>query len=1123
MRIAFDLSSNIKSCLYGGTDLKAVTVDFNGKPVSINSVDYGYDKVVNLMVAALNEFKLTPIDAILVIEGFSSKSPRIAINADYKSKRDDRPQQDRENFQLLRDRIVATFRRLGAIAVSQDGVEADDVIGYLAVNSRDDLVVVSNDNDLAVLDGHNQHGADIITRIGGESSGNKYGLFNNCFISLYKSMVGDTSDSITGIVGFGKVAWAEFEKSFGEVGMAEMVRLAKLNSLAELEPEAARSKIVKKIYDGRREFLNSWLLASLHPEWVNTIENQLQWTPGLVHGRVDDPRLKPWSAQGRLVTGTTWDAFIAWATPKFKERPDLALDIETSTGDESDDWLEAQGDADGVDVIGSELSGMSLTFGKNKQFTVYIPVDHADTDNVPKENVKLMLEQLVAQGTEIVIHNTQFEGTVLYSEFGADWKDNGFEGLVPNWLDTKLEASYVDENNGLGLKKLSKRWFGYDQVEYKTVTSKEGPAGTVVGGTFKTQFIKEIVPAKFSLPDDAGNVVETAPAITELWDRHTFKMRELPATHVFNYACDDTICTAGFHNFAKLFMELEGTYDIYKEVEIPASYLHCQSFIHGTKISLSKLAELSKEDDATYDASWVVLRSYLITQGWEGTVTPVYTEMTPANVKESYLIVTGEKLDTMVRLQDKLLEALSDAPLLKGAWEMAVSSTADFTVLNKLVASRYKNEPVFNSASPVQLKHLMYGVMAFPVVVFNLPTDDMKAKGLKQGTPKTDNLAIAYALQTATPEQAAALNAIIRMKMVVTRRSLFYSPYPYFVHWKTGRVHSSHNQSATNTRRASQSKPNTQQVSKNEKVVGYIPKVREVFVPHKKRAVIVSMDFEAQELRIIADYSQDKNMLACYIGDDLKDLHCMTGLGIHNYYADTPLKYEEFYTILKAKTHDAHDKVKSERALGKKTNFTTEFGAMAPKLAQTLMVTLEEAQVFMDAKEEAFPEVRVWKNVVIAEVKSKGFVRTKLGAVRHLVPALTSGDSYKVSKAERQGVNFKVQSSAAEMTKLSEGRMWKARLEQRFDCEIIGPIHDEVVASCAIEDLFEFIPAMHACMQQGYGGMMVPILSSISFGRSFGPAHQIEIGNNPTREAIQRGLDDMYESEAPKKVEGVAA
>jgi DNA polymerase I-like protein with 3'-5' exonuclease and polymerase domains len=298
---------------------------------------------------------------------------------------------------------------------------------------------------------------------------------------------------------------------------------------------------------------------------------------------------------------------------------------------------------------------------------------------------------------------------------------------------------------------------------------------------------------------------------------------------------------------------------------------------------------------------------------------------------------------------------------------------------------------------------------------------------------------------------------------------------------------------------------------KHPKIEGQAARFREVFVPHKKNAVIVSMDFEAQELRVIADYSRDQNMLDCFIGDNLKDMHALTGLGIaRSKDSEMSWSYEMFMAALGDKAHPQHKFIKECRTRGKKVNFTTEYGAMAPKVAMTLLVSEEDAQAFIDAKEHAFPRSLEWKQEVIADAKLYGYVKTKMGAVRHLQPALTSSDRYENSKAERQAVNTKIQGSSAEMTKRAEGRMFKARLEQLFDCEIIGPVHDEVLASVAIDDLYGLLPAMHRCMVAPYADMVVPIGSSISFGPSFGV--QIEIGNVPSKEAIDSGLATLKEA-----------
>jgi DNA polymerase I-like protein with 3'-5' exonuclease and polymerase domains/5'-3' exonuclease len=1061
------MASVLQTAHRAGKDVEGFElIDNEGTKHWVNSAAYGYENAVNSIKATLQALNCTPIDAVLVLEGMNAKAKRLMISRDYKANRGKAPYQAYDEYNKCKDLVVEAFRSLGAIAVTQDNVEGDDVVTYIARNSQEDCWVVSNDNDLAALYGVNKRGARVQVRINGVCNENKYGDFPLHHITLYKAMVGDTSDKISGITGFGPAKWIDFHAKFGESGMDEMVRLAELGDLSELEEEAEQDKTIRLIWNGRADFLRCYKLAKLHDEWVDTMADPLVWMPGLVLGTCSDERLKAWRGVTRLVTSESWDTFFTWFKLKMQDRPWLSLDIETSSADESDEWLESIGKPDGVDTIGSTLTGMSLTFGANMHYTVYISVDHKDTSNVERSRVLELLKYVASKKSEIVIHNTFFEGPVLFNEFGEQWKDNGYHGFLPNWLDTKLEASYVDENFSLGLKKLSKRWLNYDQTEYSEVTTIDGV-------------------------------------------KH--KMNELTAKHVLSYACDDTITTAALHNFFKLFMGIEGTYDVYKKVEISASYLHAQSFVHGTRIDLKKLSELQQEDAATYSKAWAVVRDYLIKKGWDGTATPVYASpLVAAAIKEAYNIVTGDELKTMVRTPAKLIEMVRGADsLLAACFDKALED--DFSDLNSLVARNFKGEPSFNTGSPKQLQRLFYEVMELPIVVFNKPTDAARARGEKQGTAKTDNLAIAYALADlpAEDERVSVLESLRIMKMVQTREGLYYSTYPSFVHWKTGRIHSSHNQCATNTRRASSSVPNVQQLAKNGKIEGYSPRIRELFIPHKRNAVVVSMDFASQEILLQAEWSMDPALVDVFVGDNPKDMHSITGVKIFNTQQGLNLTYDEFREALFDKDNEHYAKVKAARALAKAVNFGSQYRIAAKKLSTMLFVTEQEAQVMLDAKAEAFPVAEQWALEEMSDVKRVGKVRTMLGAVRHLREALTSPDRIISGKADRQAISFRIQGSAAEMTKLAEGRIWEAGLEQKYDCEFIAPVHDECVASVSIEDLVPFLKEMHKCMVADYAGMKLPIKSSIAFGKSFGPADQIEIGDWPTEEAIEKGLAEL--------------
>lgn len=1110
MRLAVDVSSILWTCLRTGVDREGWDVVHNGKTMHVNSAAYAYEFAINSAIAAWQELDVTPIDTVLVVEGMSSKAPRMQIDPDYKKNRDKKPDAEYIEFQKLRDMFVNALKALGAIALIQDQAEGDDVLAWLAANLRTPLVIMTNDNDMQVLNGTNEHGAVIAVRVNGIIGQNKYGTFPFKYTTLYKAMVGDSSDSITGIPGFGPKAWEQLVTRFGEAGMEIVTRCATTGSLDELYVDAQTDKFVAKIFDGGKDLIRSYKLAKLYPNWVNTFQNPIQWKPGMCHGRTTDKRLLPYAAARRLITLDKWEDFKAWALAQIVKRPWAALDIETSVPVESDDWLAAKGNPDGVDVMGSVLTGMSLTFGRNMHYTVYIPVRHKDTNNVSSDALRDFVKQITDTGTRLVIHNTMFEGPVLYQEWGKAWADNGHLGFLPNWYDTKFAASYVDENSKLGLKALARKWFEYDQVEYKTVTTRQGPFVDGVGGKSLGETRVVIEPAVYRKPTqteienghpEASPILEV-PETAQMVELRQFKMDELTAAHVFDYACDDTVVTSAFYNFAQLFMEIENTAHILEQVELEASYLHAHSFVKGVNVDAVKLQELIKEDNDTYESAKLIVDGFLIEKGWDGTVCPVYsTTLTPADIKQAYEIVTGAKLETAIRTLTKLVDMVAQ-PLLKSALTLALAD--DFTVLNKLVSSHFQGAPNLNMGSPKQLQKLLYETLGLPVKLYNKPTEAMVKRGETTGTPKTDNLAITYALLDADERQTEVLENVRLMKMVKTRFSLFYDTLPGFIHWKTGRVHSNHNQCATNTRRASSSEPNTQQLSKNEKVEGFSPRVRELYIPHKKNAVIVSLDFSSQELVLMAEWSGDEALTSCFVGDNPTDMHSMTGVGIHNNLWGTEYSYDIFCEILAGRESVEQKRVKKSRALGKAVNFGGIYRIAAKKLSTMLLMTEVEAQASLDAKAAAFPEVEAWSLSEMEEVQATGVVKTMMGAVRHLRDAVLSHDRVISSKAPRQALSYRIQGSAAEMTKLAEGRMWSANLLSKFDCEFFGAIHDEVVWSVSISDLVAFIPAAYACMTSKYANMQIPIESSVSVGWDFG--RQVELKGDFSQTNINKAL-----------------
>ena len=1069
MKLAIDMASILKTCLAAGKDSEGLKVEFEGSTFYINTAMYGYENAVNSIKSALDEYGLAPIDLIMVTEGMHSTSRRKAIDSQYKLGRAARPPEYYKEYQELQALIRSQFSALGAIEVTQDYVEGDDLLAYLAKHTEEDLVVMSNDGDMTVLNGVNEFGAKIQVRINGETGRNKYGPFPHHLVTVYKALVGDSSDGIKGCPGFGPQKFLDFISKYDEDGLQELHDLLVSGSLMPLEQlaEDNNCKIIRKIFEERANVQKSFAVARLYPEWCDTIDKALVWNAGMVKKLpMPDERLSQWQGQTRIITSDKYDAALGFLKAKLIESPFVAFDIETSTPEESDDWLERAGKVSSVDVIGSYLCGFSITFGHNNQYTYYVPVKHASEGNITMRQAREMIETLF--GKEIVIQNTNFELVVLAQaedEDGTSWKDAwqkyGEQGFIPGCLDTKLEAAYVNENESRGLKECSARYLGYAQTTYDEVTTVEGAQ---------------------------------------------LKMHELTAQQVFAYGCDDTICTAGLHNFYKLHMQLEHCYKTYLDVEIAAAYANASAMVSGISFSMERMSEIEQEDKRAVEKFWPMLRDFLIQKGWEGTVPPNFTkDITPAQVKEAFAIATGRPLTTMMRTMSKIvtfIRGVENEQIFAGLLEKLLEG--DSEGFNSYVVSKFSGEPTFNLDSPVQMKKLMYETLGLPVRLTNKVTDTQRLGGATVGTPKTDDLAIQSALHyDADKVDLQVLKSIQVLKQCGTRAKLFYEPYRGLLHWKTGRLHPSTNQSATVTRRNTSSGPNyAQWPAKGDGI-----RFRECVVARGAGRVIISADCSGQELRLAADFSRDPAMMSCYIGDNKKDIHSMVAATATKFFWDREWSYEEFYAALKGSDEALAEKVDALRTKSKSVVFGEIYGSQAKSLSSRLMVSEEEAQVFLDAKKAQFPLVDVWKDSVTSFARSHGYSLSKLGARRHMRETLVTGDKWEIARAERQLSNFCIQASGAEAVKVALGRCFKSEKFRALDVHLVVSIYDEIVLDCPAQHAHEVATELVALMEAPFAEMQVPFVSEATVGVDFGK--QLKLPLKFSKEAMQERLDSL--------------
>ena len=1091
--VIVDCSSILKACLYAGKDKEngfEVIDPITHQPIWINGWQFGLENFINSMLSTLEQVGAAPIDLIIVTETDGTRLRR-NIYPDYKGKRTEKPKEWLEQYQRLEQEVKKFFLPLGTMCVTQPGLEADDICAFLCKWLKGPRTLVMNDMDgLALHDGVNVTHR-YMGQLVDEHTNNPLGPFPFRFTRLYKALVGDKSDNLKGAVGFGVAAFTDLYGAIGEAGMDELAKVIDKSQWQTLEKDAAAvepthpklAKLIRKILEHKGSVQTSWKCAGFFDHLVNSPRAKLQWEVGMTleapEGMIDK-RLAGYYQQRRLVTAKNFGQYMTsdiWR--HISESPWLSLDLETSTPEESDEWLRLVNQLSeddpisAVDVISSKISGMGITFGANQQYTLYFTVDHATDDNITPEQLFLFLKKLIDKEPElrINVHNSSFELPVLKINLGewADKEPGWDDGYLPNVDDTIFMASYVNENVKLGLKAQAKMVLNYEQATYD----------------------------------------ETVTCPTTGRRR---KMNELTPKEVFAYGTDDTIVTSALRNYYQAVLEIEGTIDLYREVEMPAAYLCADGIVHGVAFNREEMRRQEQEDDKLYAKHWQDFRQWLIDSKWDGVELPTM-DLTPASMKMAYALVTGADLVTQVRTPSKLtiLMRENDAAATLADLYDAALKTGDLTDVINYVRPFHDGEPKINLDSPAQVCKLLYERLGLPVRVRNKPTADMKKAGIREGNPAGNALAINTALfydcsgddeDGSKAEIRKLLSDIVNMRSVATRRKMFYKPYRYLKHWRTGNIHPSYGQCMTATRRFAPSKPNLAQLPKDK------GDFRACFRPHHSNAVMVSLDFNAQELRVIAEYSGDENMVSCYVGSNRRDLHHLTGLAIAQKKLRSDITYEEFATRIDDAEHVEHKAFVAFRKKAKTVNFASEYGAQGPKMAETLMVPLDEAESYLEAKHSTFWRAEQWKkDEVIPEAKKQGYATTMLGGIRHLSEFFQSDDWSISSKAERQAVNFKIQGSCAEMTKKAMGRVWKQRLLQRFDARFFAPVHDELVFSVAIPDLVPFVQELHAAMVAQYADMEIPLESSIGIGLDF--KNLIEIGKQPDADKILAAVQEL--------------
>jgi DNA polymerase-1 len=290
--------------------------------------------------------------------------------------------------------------------------------------------------------------------------------------------------------------------------------------------------------------------------------------------------------------------------------------------------------------------------------------------------------------------------------------------------------------------------------------------------------------------------------------------------------------------------------------------------------------------------------------------------------------------------------------------------------------------------------------------------------------------------------QHPVIGMLLEYRQLTKLKSTYVDALPSLIHPRTGRVHTSFNQTVAATGRLSSSDPNLQNIPIRTEIGRAI---RKAFVPGSPDHVLVSADYSQIELRIMAHISGDEGLRSAFLNNE--DVHSTTAAKV--------------FGVPPA------DVTRDMRRKAKEVNFGIMYGIAAFGLANRLEISQAEARDIIARYFERFPRVKQYINDTIASAKRDGYVSTLLGR-RRFLPDINSRNQNIRGNAERQAINMPIQGTAADMIKLAMVRLDGEIANRGMRARMILQVHDELVLEVRREELDEVARLVIDTMEGAY-------------------------------------------------------
>lgn len=347
----------------------------------------------------------------------------------------------------------------------------------------------------------------------------------------------------------------------------------------------------------------------------------------------------------------------------------------------------------------------------------------------------------------------------------------------------------------------------------------------------------------------------------------------------------------------------------------------------------------------------------------------------------------------------------------------------------------------FNINSPKQLSEVLFEKLKLPVV-----------KKTKTGASTNEEVLNVLAKKHELPAHLLEYRQLTKLK------NTYIDTLPLLVDAKTGKIHTSFNQTGTETGRLSSSNPNLQNIPVKTEIGRNI---RRAVIAQGKNNFLLSCDYSQVELRILAHLSGDETLIAAFGAS--QDIHKATAALIYG-----------------VQENDVNDAM---RETAKRVNFGIVYGQSAYGLARDLEISIDDAQKFIDAYFLRYPKVKAYIDSQTERAEKLGFVTTILGRRRY-IPEIKNKNIGIRQFAQRQAVNTPIQGSASDLIKLAMIEIQNLVDARKLKSQMTIQIHDELVFDVLKDELKEMLELIKNRMENVLA-LQVPVKVEIKQGKNW--------------------------------------